>query len=145
MGWQSDTAVTIAQVLDDASVGTWVPTAPGVVSTGNIIRGPLPADVCPGIGIQTYRVGADDPSNPTTQIRVQLYLRAADVDALDNLDSAAYDALQGLHGVPTGSAVITDVQSYSSVPMGVDANGNAERTANYTVDLDLPDSALRAY
>jgi hypothetical protein len=29
--------------------------------------------------------------------------------------------------------------------MDTDANGNAERTANYTVDLDLPDSALRAY
>ena len=142
MGWQSDVARTIAQVLDDGSVGVYDPAT--VPSTGNIYRGPLPATVCPGIGIHVYRVGRDDPANPTTQVRVQLWLRAATVDAVDDLDSAAYDALQGLHDVATGSAVITDVQSYSSMPMGVDSNGNAEKSTNYTADLDLPATALRS-
>lgn len=141
MGWQSDVARGFAQHLNDAGIGTWSQAGTG----GNIYRGALPPDVVPGIGIQTYRVGLDDPANPTTQVRIQFYLRAATVSALDDLDSDLYDAVQGLADVQMGAATVTDTQAYSSVPMGLDANGNPERASNYTVDLDLPDTALRAY
>lgn len=144
MGWQSDVAAGYAQRLNDAGLGVYAPTiASGQPGAGAIYRGQLPADVL-GYGIQTYRVGPDDPQNPTTQLRIQFWLRAATIGDLDDMDSGLYDTIQGLHGVAMGVAMVTDTQSYSSVPQGVDGNGNLERACNYTVDLDLPATALRS-
>lgn len=141
MTWQTDTVEGYAQQLNDKGVGAWDPNG----TSGNIYRGTLPEDVCPGIGIQAYRVGRDDPANPTTQLRMQFMLRAGSLGALDDLDAALYDALQGLHDVAMGVVMVTDTQSISAVPMGVDGNGNYERACNYAADLNLPDTALRAY
>ena len=141
MTWQSDVARTICQRLNDAGIGTWNQAGTG----GSIVRGTLPVDTCPGIGVQLYRAGADDPQNPTTQVRVQLWLRASTVAALDDLDAAVYDVLHGLQDQDAGAAVITHVISQSSVPMGLDGNGNAERSCNYQVHLDLAPTALRSY
>jgi len=141
MGWQSDVAVGFAQLLDAAGVGTWDPDG----STGNIYLGELPPDACPGIGIQTYRAGTDDPANPTTQLRIQFWLRAATVGEIDDLDSALYDHVHGLQNLAMGAAMLTDCASYSSIPMGLDGNGNRERACNYTLQLDLPATALRSY
>lgn len=140
MGWQSDVATGYAAHLGATGVGTWDPAG----STGNVYLGPLPADLVPGIGIQTYRAGPDDPANPTTQLRIQFLLRAATIGALDDLDAALYDAVQGLHGVAMGAATVTDTQTVSAVPLGQDGNGNLERACNYAIDLDLPPTALRA-
>jgi hypothetical protein len=138
MGWQSDVAVGFAVQLAAAGVGVWDKHG----STGTIYRGPLPPDLL-GVGVQTYRVGPDDPQNATTQLRIQFWLRAATVADLDDLDSVLYDAVQGLAGVAMGVATVTDCRSLSSIPMGVDGNGNVERACNFTVDLDLPPTALR--
>ena len=139
MGWLSDVAAGCAAQLAAAGVGTWDPAG----TSGSIVRGALPPDIVPGVGLHTYRVGRDDPANPTTQVRLQLMLRAATIAALDDLDSAAYNALQGLHGVAMGTVVVTDCQSYSAIPMGPDGNGNLERACNYVLDIDLPATALR--
>lgn len=141
MGWQGDAAVGIAAHLDGFSIGVWSPTD----SAGTIWRGALPPEVNFGIGIQTYRIGADDPANPTTKLRVQFFLRAPDIDTLDSTDEAIYDAFMGLSNVDFGVAHVVDTQSISALSAGVDSRGNAQRTCNYQLDLDLPATALRSY
>lgn len=141
MSWQSDVGNGIAQRLNDVGVGTWGPDD----DTGNISRGAIKPDVCPAIGIQTYRVGPDDPQHPTTQLRVQFRLRAADIDALDDLDAAIYDAFTGLNDVWFGDTHVTDTGTISSLGADPDANGNLGRTCNYSMQLDLPSTALRSY
>lgn len=141
MSWQSDVTAGFAQRLEDFGVGTYDPIGAG----GNIVIGALPPGLAPGVGIQSYRLGADDPRNPTTQLRLQFWLRAATLNALDNLDAAIYDIVQGLANSLMGVAAVTNVQSVSVLPMGVDGNGNLERASNYAVDLDLPATALRSY
>jgi hypothetical protein len=141
MGWESDVATGFAQAIAAAGAGTFDPTGTG----GSIVIGPLPPDTSPGVGITTYRAGADDPKNPTTRLRVQFWLRAPDAATLNDLDSAVYDAIQGLHAVTMGAATVSDCGSFASVPMGIDGNGNLERAAHYLADLSLPDTALRSY
>lgn len=140
MSWQSDVANGLAQLLADADLGTWNPDAAG----GTIVRGSLPPDTL-GIGIQTYRAGDDDPAHPTTQLRVQFWLRAADIDTLDDLDSGIYDVLMGLSGSVFGGTHLTDTGAISAVPMGLDGQGNPERACSYRLELDLPATALRSY
>lgn len=141
MGWQSDTAVGVAERLDALSIGVWAPTT----AAGTIWRGALPPDVNFGIGILTYRIGADDPKNPNTKLRLQFFLRAPDIGTLDDTDEAIYDALLGLHGADFGTAQLTDTQSISALDAGVDSAGNPQRTCNYRLDLELPATALRSY
>lgn len=141
MSWQSDAATGAAQHLSDQGVGIWDPNG----TTGNIYRGALPADVVPGIGVQTYRVGADDPIAPTARLRIQFWLVAGSDGALDDLDAAIYDAMQGLTDAQWGDAHVTDCGSVSAIPQGVDGDGNPQRACNYQLDLDLPATALRSY
>jgi len=146
VSWLSDFAVGAAQRLVAQGVGTWAPDTPtGSLGAGNIFRGSLPPDVTPGVGLQAYRAGPDDPQNPTTQVRLQAWLRAGTVAALDDLDAAVYDAFQGLSGVAFGTTQVTDSRCISSVPQGIDGNGNRERACNYAFELDLPATALRSY
>ena len=139
--WLSDVATGLARLLHDAGIGVFDPDG----TAGNIVRGPLPPDTCPGVGVQVYRIGADDPAHPTTAVRAQLWARAATPGGAEDLDAAIYDALQGLSHAPMGSAVVTDCGSLSAIPMGVDGNGNTERACNYRLLLDLPPTPLRHY
>lgn len=133
--------VGVAQRVNGQRIGVWDPDG----SSGNIYHGSLPAGVIPGIGLQGYRVGADDPQNPTTQQRVQFWLIADSFASLDDLDAAIYDAFQGLAEVDLNGVHVTQVISQSSIPQGIDGSGNPQRSCNYTFQIDLPATALRAY
>lgn len=139
-GWLSDVADGAAQRLHDAGIGVWDPDG----TNGNITRGSIPPDVCPAIGIQVYRFGPDNPAQPSAQVRLQFWLRAADIASLDDLDSAICDAFIGLNGVAFGVVTVTDANFISSVPQGKDAQGNPERSCNHSFELDLPPTALRS-
>lgn len=139
-GWLSDVGNGAAQRLADHGIGTWDPDD----GTGNINRGSIPPDICPAIGLQAYRFGPDNPAQPSAQVRLQFWLRAADIDALDDLDAAIADLFIGLNGVTFGAVTVTDCNSISALPQGLDSQGNPERSCNYSLELDLPPTALRS-
>jgi hypothetical protein len=141
MGWQDDVETGYAARAAAACGLVWDPA--GTDST--VIRGPLTATVVPGIGVQAYRVGPDDPVNPTSQLRIQFLIRATTYTGTADLAQLLYDAIHGLNGLVMGAATVTDTRALSDVPLGQNQNGNYERTCNYLVDLDLPATSLRSY
>lgn len=146
MSWAEDLEQGVAGLLAAAGVGTYDPDAVlADGAAGVIVVGPLPDEVAAGIGVQSYRVGVDDPANPTSSVNVQLWARAASRSAVNDLDAAGYDAVQGAADVWFGSVHVTQAYSKSSIPMGRDDRGRWERSSNYTFELDLPATAHRSY
>lgn len=146
MTWTEDLDAGVAQLLAARGVGTFDPDADVAQgATGVIVLGGLSDEATSGVGIQSYRLGPDDPAAPVARVIVQLWARAATRAEVNQLDQAGYDALQGLADVWFGSCHVTQSVQKSSLPMGVDARLGYERSSNYTFDLDLPATSNRSY
>lgn len=141
MSWQTDLIDGLARDLDTAGVGTYDPDG----TAGNIVQGAIPAAPDQVVGITSYRVAPDDPAHPTTEVRVQFYLRAPYIGALNDLDATVDAVVNGMTDRGYGQAHVTQARSWSSVPMGRDDHDRPERALNYRLDLDIPATALRRY
>jgi hypothetical protein len=140
MGWQKDTLTGLAVRYDSLGIGTWRTST----ALGTIVLGALPDEIDLGIGLHGYRVGPDDPAQPHDAA-------AGPVLAPRRRGRDRRSRLAGVrrHDRPRrpalGAATVTLARSLSSIPMGVDGRGRAERACNYALDLDLPPTALRSY
>lgn len=99
------------------------------------------------VTLTAYRVGGDDPQNPTGQITVQVRTRGLPDQPMDTdaLDDAIYDVLQGAQRKTYGSLMVSQVLIRSSLPMGRDPSNRWERSTNYVLDVNYPPTSNRSY
>lgn len=139
-----DVMTGLAQLLDDAGVGTYRPSGTYAADETAIVFVKMPAapDRCICITAYTY---ANWPDEPEDQQRIQIRCRGARNDMLDasRLRGAVYDQVHGLTNRNFGSVHATQILQQSSVPMGVDDSDRNEFADNYTADVDVPATANR--
>ncbi|MFD9146205.1 minor capsid protein [Streptomyces diastaticus] len=133
MSYTTDLLDGVARLLDAADVGTYRPTgayAPGETAITIAAMPPTPDRV---ICLTDYPV-EDSPALTDTTTGVQVRTRAgADPREVADLADAVHDVLHGSGRHRWGDAVVSLVYRTSAAPLGTDATGRHERTANYYV------------
>lgn len=135
MGYQADLLRGVAQLLDDAGVGSWDESGVYPAEAIGIVLGPLAQTPDNQVALSTYPV-ADDPANSDTVTGLQVLTRAAGMNptATADLTDAVFNALHGLHDhtLPTGVRVVYSVRR-SGTSLGVDGDGRHRDSSNYYV------------
>lgn len=132
MAFTSDLLTGLAQLLDDAGVGTYSPVAASTVEPAITVINlpPAPERV---ICLTDYPV-SDDPSLADVIVGVQVRIRGTrDPLVASNIRDDVYDQLHGLAGVIINGVPVAHIYRQSTIPLGPDGLGRYERTENYYV------------
>lgn len=139
MSFTTDLLTGLAADLNDEGLATYTGGAGGDVFFKAL---PTSPDRC--IALTAY-AAQDDPTQNLSTIRVQFYFRGTPNNATD-VDDLADDVflwLQGLQGRTYGTAHVAHALRISSMQMGVDTNKRAERSDNYALTCNLPQTSGR--
>lgn len=143
MSVETDLLTGIAQTLAAAGVGAFG-AGPYASTDTAIVFGEMPAQPDRCIGLTVYSA-QDNATVNYTQYRVQVWARGVpnvSTDAAD-IQCAVFDALHGLTSQQWGSVWVSQVTRYSLIPAGVDANRRSERSDNYLLRVNPPNTAHR--
>lgn len=147
MGFTTDLFAGVAQLLDDAGVGTW--RADGRYTNGTgallagitepvIVRTSVPSAPDRVITLTPYGV-ADDIDQADSVQGLQVRTRGTkDPRVVEDIDDAVFDALHSLSDVVIGGVFVLLIERRSTTSLGVDANGREERSSNYYLTLTRP-------
>ncbi|MGW3511178.1 minor capsid protein [Streptomyces sp. NPDC000994] len=131
MSYTSDLLDGIARHLAAAGVGTYRPDGVYGPDETAITIATVPPTPDRIICLTDYPV-EDSAALTDTTTGVQVRTRAGtDPREVADLDDAAHNVLQGTGPHPWGDAHVSLVYRASATPLGQDANGRHERTANY--------------
>ena len=136
----SETALVagIGQLLATAGVGVWSETTAYIDSQVGIYRHSIPETAVEGVALGVYPVDDDDEFGDST-LGLQVRFRSASPSLLGNRASAAFSALQNLHGVDLNGVHVTQCSRRSGADMPQPAPGQPlERTENYYLTVHLP-------
>lgn len=131
MSYTTDLLDGLARYLDAAGVGTY--RADGVFTTTDtaITIATMPAAPDRVICLSAYPV-TDSAALTDTTTGVQIRTRAgADPRAVDALDDAVFDVLQGAGPLQFGAVRVQLINRVSGAPIGADTAGRMERSSNY--------------
>ncbi|WP_053913661.1 minor capsid protein [Streptomyces sp. TP-A0875] len=131
MSYTSDLLDGVARLLAEAGVGTYRPDGVYGPDDTAITIATVPPTPDRVICLTDYPV-EDSAALTDTITGVQVRTRAGpDPREVADLDDAAHDVLQGSGPHPWGDAYVSLIYRTSAAPLGPDANGRHERTANY--------------
>jgi len=145
MGWESDLAVGLAQLLAGQGVGQWDPDAVLTDLDWPITEGAVPAECPRGIGIHTVPMANSDPVHPTGVAVIQFVIRDLTFPACRDVDNQIDALIDGLHGITFGTVTLGQAQALSATPITANSQGQWERSHQYRAELDLPATASRSY
>ena len=126
----------LATRLGDAGIGRWIPDpdTPYEATDIAIVTNGLPITPDQSISLTAY-LTVEQASNAISDMRVQIRFRGSPraPNASNDLADAVFDNLHGARYVDlnTGQPGFRQVKRVSSLPMGEDMNGRAERVDNY--------------
>lgn len=126
----------LAARLGDAGIGRWIPDPDTLYDVDDIaiVTSGLPVSPDQVISLTAY-LTADDTVTAVSDVRVQLRFRGPQraTNAANDIADAVFENLHGARYVDlgTGQPAFRLVQRISSLPMGEDKNGRAERVDNY--------------
>ncbi|GAA3455876.1 hypothetical protein GCM10018962_77100 [Dactylosporangium matsuzakiense] len=140
-GFTTKLLTGVAELLAAAGVGAWRPDgSPYAAGETAIVLGGMPPDPARVVLLGAYPV-VDDVAQPESTIGVQLRTRAgADPRDVQDLDDAAFDALQGLSQQLVGGVWVVQMYRRSSAALGQarDVTDRWERTSNYYAEVMRP-------
>ena len=140
MGYQNDLLVGFAQLLADATVGTWSTSAAYSAGDKGITLQVLPTSPDDVIALSTYPV-TDDPtlSDSVTGLQVMTRQTGADPRPTNDLADSVFDQLQGLAGVDLSTGLhVVFCEHRSGSLLGQDDNKRWSRSDNYYVTTHRP-------
>ncbi|AVH58381.1 MULTISPECIES: minor capsid protein [Streptomyces] len=130
----------LARLLDTAGVATYRPDGIYAPTDTAITDTVMPDSPDRAVVLTAYDT-ADDPALTDCTVFVQVRTRAGtDPRAVADLDEAAFGVLHGLRNQQFGTAHVQLIKRENTAPMGADANGRHERTSNYTLRAQRPQS-----
>jgi hypothetical protein len=130
----------IARLLDTAGVATYRPTGIYTATETAITDTVMPDSPDRAVVLTAYDT-ADDPALTDCTVFLQVRTRARqDPREAAALDEAVFAALHGLRNQQFGAAHVQLIKRENTAPIGVDANGRHERTSNYTLRAQRPQS-----
>ena len=145
MNVETELLVGLAGLLDAAGVGTYKPSGGYLATDTAIVFGDLPTGPNRAIALTIY-ASTDEIKQNLSAYRVQVRTRGNPNNSLDagDLASVVFDTLQGIENVVLSANVFL-VQCYrlSLIPMGIDATKRSERSDNYLVQVNTPQTAHR--
>lgn len=139
-GYQTNLLTGIAELLADASVGTWNPTAAYAPTDKAIVLKVIPETPDTVIALTTYPVSSD-PSLSDSVTGLQVLTRAAGQDprTVDDLADLIFDQLQGLHDVTLGTGVrLVQCLHHGGGTLGEDDLHRWSRSDNYYITAHRP-------
>lgn len=144
MSVETDLRVGLAGLLEAAGVGVYKPGGVYLATETAIVLGELPTSPNRAIGISLYSPVDAIKQNLTTY-RAQFWIRGTPNNSLDSGDLACaiFDAIHGIEGVTMGSLWLIQCYRLSALTMGIDASKRSERSDNYLVQVNTPQTANR--
>lgn len=130
----------LCELLGEIDGWEWRPDGPAYTSSEvGVFYGPIGPAPDRAAGVRVYG-GTDDDLEFLRWRRVQVRVRGSRnaPDGADTLADAVFAKLQGNVTTPG----ISRVSRQSMSPLGADQNGREERTENYLVVLDNPESVV---
>lgn len=127
----------VAQHLEDHGIGRYIPDSEPLTAYAPtdlaIILKSVPATPARLISLNTYSP-TDHPHLAWSMVQVQFRVRAPSTEC-DDIADAIYDLFQHARYLPlvAGYPAVSSVIRVSSIPLGEDPNGWAERSDNYEV------------
>lgn len=138
MSAETDLTDGVAALLQAAGIGT-----PGAASGTAIAAKDLNPQPDRGVAIVVGGV-SDSVILPIGRRTIQLRTRGTtDARDVDALAEAAFDVLQGIHGIQMGATVLAHLFRTSFVSLGRDSHGRWERSDNYLADITTVPTANR--
>lgn len=126
----------VAQYLASNGLGHYIPdTSPDQVYGADDVA--IALKNTPAFPVRVITLGTyspqDHPHLAWSTVQVQFKVRALDTEC-DDIADAIYNLFHGARylGLAAGYPAISSVQRVSSIPLGEDTNGWAERADNYT-------------
>lgn len=139
MSITSDLLTGLAEDLNAQGLATYTGGA-----GGNVFFKALPTSPDRAVAITAY-ASQDDATMNLSTIRAQFYFRGDPNDAtdVDDLADAVFLWLQGLQGRDYGSVYLTHALRVSTIQMGIDDSKRSERSDNYVLTCNLPQTSGR--
>lgn len=144
MSTDLDLAEGIAQMLNDAGLGTYDPTNTAVLTGTAIVIGDLPDAPASAIGLSPYPV-SDNASLPEAVVGVQIMVRGTALDLRPVLIAcdAILDLLQADSAFALNGHPVANIWRQNSTPPGRDALGRYYRADSYYLSVTRPNTAYR--
>ncbi|MGW2292721.1 minor capsid protein [Streptomyces phaeochromogenes] len=140
MTFLSDIVDGLAQLLDAAGVAVYRPDGVYASDETAITDTVMPDSPNCAVVLTAYDT-ANDPALTDCTVFVQVRTRAGpDPREVADLDEAAFTVLHGLRRQQFGSARVVLLTRANSAPLGADSVGRFERTSNYTLLGQRPQS-----
>ena len=136
MGYETDIAAGIAELLDAAGVAEWIPV--GVYDPAGgpaIFIREAPDTDRPAVVLSTYPVASAWAPNDSV-LGLQVIVRSApglDPRPADDLDSAIFNVLHARSGLALGGHRVTKVTAESGASLGKDQRERWRRSTNYYI------------
>jgi hypothetical protein len=130
----------LARLLDTAAVATYRPTGIYAATETAITDTAMPDSPDRAVVLTAYDT-TDDPALTDCTVFVQVRTRAGlDPREVAALDEAAFAVLHGLRDQQLGAARVQLMKRDNTASMGADSLGRYERTSNYTLRAQRPQS-----
>ena len=141
-GFQTDVLEGLADLLHNASIGTWGTSGAYSASDTGIVLGVVPQAPDRIITLTAYGVSGDDPSLSDSEIGVQVRCRWSGQDPRDvnDLDDTVFSALHGRKEftLSTGVRVVQCLRHSGPVSLGQDENNRWSTSSNYYLTVHRP-------
>ena len=111
---------------------------------GNVFFKALPTSPDRAVSLTAYS-SQDEVTEALSTIRVQFMFRGNPDDAtdVDDLADAVFLWLQGLQGRDYGTVHVTHATRVSAIQLGIDDSKRSERSDNYSLTCNLPQTSGR--
>ena len=134
----------IARLLDAAGVAQYRPDSPYRAGDIPVTFKSMPANPDRAVTLSAYG-DSDHPTIPLGQRRLQVRVRGIAEDSLDadEIADAVFGVLHGLTHQQFGSVHAIQIRRISTIPLGLDELQRDERSDNYAIDVNTPETPLR--